>query len=96
MHGLLEGDVHAALGHGARGRRRWRAFVGLAGKQPHLIAMRHPVLAQHGERLGRQGHVAVFGPFAAAHVDHHPLAVDVADLEPQTFVPAQAEGVERP
>ena len=44
----------------------------------------------------RQRDVAVLGPLAAMHVHHHPLAIDVADLEVQPFLKPQSQRVDRP
>src|SRR5262249_32900438 len=40
-----------------------------------------PVLAQFFEQLGAEHDVAVFAAFPSADMNHHALAVDVADLQ---------------
>ena len=44
----------------------------------------------------RQRDVAVLGPLAAMDVDHHPRAVDVADLEVQPLAEPEAQRVDGP
>ena len=58
--------------------------------------MGDPVLAEGFERAGRQWDEAVLGPLAAMDVDHHPRAVDVADLEVQPLAEPQAQRVDGP
>ncbi len=58
--------------------------------------MGDPVLAKGLQCARRQGDVAVFGPLAAMNVDHHPPAVDVADLEVQPLAQSQAQRVNGP
>ena len=45
--------------------------------------------------LGKR-HVAVLGPLAAMHVNQHPLAIDVADLQVQPFLEPKSQRVDRP
>jgi hypothetical protein len=55
------------------------------GEQPGGMAMSDPVSAEGLERARRQGDLAILGPLAAMDVDYHPGAVDVADLEMESF-----------
>ena len=41
----------------------------------------------------RQRDIAVLGTFAAMHVDHHTLTVDIGDFEMEAFVKPQAAGI---
>ena len=68
----------------------------VAGNSQTGMAVRRPVLAEDLQRAAGQRHVAVLGPLAAMDVDHHPCAVDVADLEVQPFLEPQAQRVDRP
>ena len=46
-----------------------------------FFAQPSPVRAEFLEQNGTEHHVAVFATLAALDVDHHPSAVDVADLQ---------------
>src|SRR5665213_757403 len=69
----------------------------VAGKQPYcrLAQEYSPVGAQRFEQGRTQHHVAVLAALAAADMNHHPLAVDVADLQSSHFGPACSRGIER-
>ena len=41
-----------------------------------------------------QRHVAVLGALAAMHMDHHPLAVDVGDVQIKRFMQPEAAGID--
>jgi hypothetical protein len=43
----------------------------------------------------RQWHEAILGAFAAMHVDHHPIGIDVGDFQVKGFLQAQPAGVHR-
>ncbi len=45
------------------------------------MAVSRPVRSQPVERRSGQRYVAVFGPFTAMDVNHHPLRIDVTDLQ---------------
>src|SRR4051794_37509545 len=66
------------------------------GEEPGRVAMGGPVFAEGLERGRRQGDEAVLGALAAMDVDHHPGAVDVADLEVEGLGESEAEGVDGP
>ena len=55
------------------------------------MAMRGPVLAEHGKGPRRKWNVTIFGSLTTVNVNHHPLTVDVTDLEVQTFLETQPE-----
>ena len=65
-------------------------------EQPDRVAMRDPILAEHGQGPRRQRHVAVLGALATMDMDDHPRAVDVADLQIQTFLETQPQRVDGP
>ena len=88
--------VHAVVLHGTSGRGGCTLIASGSRKQPDRIAVRHPVLAQHGQSARRQWQVAIFGPLAEMHVHEHPLAVDVAHLQLQAFLEPQAQRVNGP
>ena len=58
------------------------------------MAMGTPVFAEGLERARRQGDEAVLGALAAMDVDHHPGAVDVADLEVEPLGEPQSQRVD--
>jgi hypothetical protein len=47
--------------------------------------MSGPVFAQHVQGARRQRDVAVLGSLATMNMNDHPLAVDIAGLQVQTF-----------
>jgi len=63
------------------------------GKEPVLRPGEPPVSAQDTEQLRRQHDVAVLAAFAVLDTDHHPAAVDIADLEPDRLGRARPRGV---
>ena len=65
-------------------------------KQPDGVSMGSPVVTEHGEGTWWQGDVAVLCALAAMDMDDHAGAVDVADLEIESFLDPQAEGVDGP
>ena len=65
----------------------------LAGKEPVLGLAPAPVHTQDLQQLRRQHHLARELALAFADMDHHPLAVDVGDLQIQRFLTAQAGAV---
>ena len=84
--GVAEGALHAAFGHGLDGLFGIGCFVAASWEDKTGMAMSEPVLAQPMEgRLGQRD-VAVLGALAAVDMDHHALAVDVADLQVQRFL----------
>ena len=52
------------------------------------------MLTKFFEQLGTEHHIPVFPSLAALNVNHHTLAVDVADLQAGQFGTAQTGGVE--
>src|SRR6266581_4744152 len=68
----------------------------ITGKQPDtgFCAQASPVCAEFVEQNGTEHHVAVLATLAALNVDHHPPAIDVADLEARQFSIPHAGGVE--
>jgi hypothetical protein len=52
------------------------------------------VLPEFFEQMRAEHYVAVFAPLAAAHVDHHALAVDIADLQIRQLGPSNTSGIE--
>src|SRR6266851_591665 len=69
------------------GDRMTRRMPSVAGKQPvrGLASESAPVHAQRIQQSLTQHHVAVLASLAAADVNNHPLAVDVADLKVRHF-----------
>src|ERR1700756_3133631 len=53
-----------------------------------------PVLAQFVEQLGTEHDISIYATFAALDVDHHALAVDIAEFQTRQLGAPQASGVE--
>src|ERR1700692_4314890 len=69
----------------------------VAGKQPllGLAPESAPVSAQRIEQLRAEHDISVLASLALPDVNHHPLAVDVADLQVGRFCAACAGGIKR-
>src|SRR5208337_843433 len=69
----------------------------LARKQPYagLSSQPVPVLPQLVEQLGAEQHISISAAFAALDVNHHALAVDIADFQAREFGTPQSGGVQR-
>src|ERR1035437_4498725 len=69
----------------------------VAGKQPllRLTPESAPVSAQRIEQLRAEHYIAVLASLALPDVNHHPLAVDVADLQVGRFCAARTSGIKR-
>jgi len=89
VEGGLEGALDSACFHGidARLKRRW--------EEPNRIAMGDPILAQHFQDGFWQGNIAVFSAFPMADVQQEAVAVDVGDLQVQSFLQAQPTSIDR-
>ena len=64
------------------------------GKQIGLGLPPAPVNAQGFQQFGTQGHVAVAAALTLVNPDHHPLTVDVSDLETAKFGPSHGGGIQ--
>src|ERR1035437_1405046 len=69
----------------------------VAGKEPllRLAPEAAPVSAQRFEQLRAEHDIAVLASLALPDMNHHPLAVDVADLQVGRFCAARARGIQR-
>ena len=69
----------------------------VAWKQPCAGFSRQaaPVLAQFFEQLWAEHHISIDASLAALNVNHHPLAVDVADFQVRQLGVPRSGGVER-
>jgi hypothetical protein len=67
----------------------------VAGKQPlrRLAPQSAPVSAQFFEQLRAKHHIAILAALAFSDMNHHPLAVDVTDLQVGRFCAACAGGI---
>ena len=67
----------------------------VARKQPvrWLVPEPAPIDAQRVEQLRAEHDIAVLTTFAAADMDDHPLAVDIADLQVRHFCATCARGI---
>ena len=72
------------------------AVPAIAGKQPDagFSAQAPPVCAEFVEQNGTEHHVAVLATLATLDVNHHPSAIDVADLQASQLRVPNAGGVE--
>ena len=97
---LLDHALHRAVDAGACHRFGRRVGLGVVPprgrEQPGRVAVRDPVLAEHGQSPGRERHKAVLGALATMDMDDHPPAVDVADLQIQTLLEPQPQRVDGP
>ena len=66
------------------------------GKQEYRIAVRLPEGAHCVKRRFGEREIAVLGAFATMDMDHHPLAIDIAELQVHRFADPQAERVGNP
>ncbi len=74
-----------------------QAVVATIGrKEKPFVPMRFPIGAELLQRGIGKRQVTVFGSFAPVDMDHHPLAVDVADLQVESFSEPQSERVDGP
>jgi len=102
----VRGFVHAAgperqtkgpLQRGARhrlgGGGRALTTVTLGGKEQRGMAMRLPLLPQELQSAVRQGNITVPIAFAGADMQEHPLGINVADRQAQSFAQTQAAGI---
>ena len=69
----------------------------VAGKQPllRLAPETSPVDAKFLQQLRAEHDIAVLAALALSDMDHHPLAVDVTDLQVSRFCAACAGGIHR-
>jgi len=69
----------------------------IAGKEPvtGFSPQPTPMLAQFFEQLGAEHDIAVFAALSCADMNHHALAVDIAELQVGYLSTAQAGSVER-
>ena len=69
--------LHGSLVHRVTGT--------LSGKEPGRRSRGAPPVAQVMQQRRREHHVAIALPFAAGHMDHHAVTVDVGDLQVEDF-----------
>jgi hypothetical protein len=72
-----------------------RPILVTAGKQPALRPGQPPIAAQNPQELRREHDVTVFAALALLDPDHHPLAVDIGDLQQNHLGDAQSGGIDR-
>jgi len=65
-----------------------------AGKQQYRVAVYFPELAQHFQRMVRQGHQAVPVTLGIADMHPHPPRIEIAHPQLQPFPQAQAHAVQ--
>src|ERR1700688_231237 len=79
------------------GDRRITGMPAVAWKQPcaWLALYSAPVLTQCLEQFWTEHHISVFASLAASNVNHHALAIDVADFQVCQLSASYSGGVER-
>src|SRR5215469_12897274 len=92
LRGSLGGVVHRSCVD-----RVIRRMPTVAGKEPvaGFLPQPTPVLAQFFEQLGAEHDIAVFAALSSEDMNHHALAVDIADLQVRYLSTTQASSVER-
>jgi len=85
--------LHRGIAHGFLGGWPLIAAAAESWKDPKRVAMAFPVMTQHDKRSRGQRNIAIFGTFAAMHVDAHPFFVNVRHLKVQGFMQSEATGV---
>src|ERR1700758_1491272 len=91
------GGVLTGIPEDLGGDRMTRSVPAVAGKEPllRLASEAAPVDAQRIEQLRAEHDIAVLGSLASPDMNHHPLAVDVSDLQVGRFRAACAGGIKR-
>ena len=91
------GGVLAGIPEDLGGDRTTRSMPAVTGKEPlrRLAPEAAPVDAQRIEQLRAEHDIAVLGSLASPDMNHHPLAVDVSDLQVGRFRAAGAGGIKR-
>ena len=94
LQGGAKGVLDAVARHGCGCRGHPETAPARSRKKPHRVAVGFPVLAEQREDLRWQGHIAVLGAFATAHMDDHPCAINIRDLQVGAFLQSEATGIE--
>src|ERR1035438_8573938 len=73
------------------------AMMAVARKQPHagFSVQPMPMSTEFFQQLWTKQHIAISAPLAALDMNHHALAVDVADFQARQFRVPYSGGVER-
>jgi hypothetical protein len=90
LQGGFEGALDTALVHRLSGGGRGHTRARRRRKKPDGMTVGAPVLAQQNQCVIGQRHIAIFVTLALSDVEHHPLAVNIADLQRDAFAQAQA------
>lgn len=80
LEGGSKGVLHAIARHGGGGGGHPDTATARRGKEPHWMAVGEPILAEQLQSPLWQGHIAVLGAFAAAHMDEHPGTINIRHL----------------
>jgi len=92
--GFSEGPLGAVEGHVCEGCGAFIAAAPPGGEDPDGVSVGYPVPAEQLQCLMGKGDVAVLGTLAAVDVDHHPVAVDVGDLDVEGLGDSEPAGVD--
>src|SRR6516165_12559397 len=80
---------------GVQNGRLERSLAIATGKQPARRSSESPIGPKDLEKLRREHHVTIPAALTLFDPDHHPLAIDISDLEENDLRDAQPGGVDR-
>jgi hypothetical protein len=92
---LLNPSPTNRLGNSSHGRRRKRFLARRVTKQPVLRPVLLPVLPENLQIPLAQERIPIFVPFPMSHANHHPLTVDIRQLQLKRFTDPQTRRVDR-
>ena len=68
----------------------------VSGEQPSWVPMSAPVPPEHVQSRAWQRDVAILGAFAAMDMDHAASAIDITDLQVESFLHSQPQRIDGP
>src|SRR5919199_5912073 len=89
--GHLDGNLDAAPRH----RAARLELLPARREEPDRMAVRAPMVAQQGQELWGERHIAVFAPLAVLDMDQHARTVDLGDPQEDRLVEPQASSIDR-
>ena len=92
--GGAAGALDAAAMHGCGGGGHGLVSASGGGQEPDRMSVRGPGMASEGSGVWREGDRAVLGALAPMHVDHESLAVDVSNVEQESFVQSESQALD--
>jgi hypothetical protein len=94
MPGLTECSLDTVNGHGLVGIGGLIMSSAQSRENENGVSVGHPVAAKQLISVLREGNVTILGSLAAMDMDHHCLAVDVGDLQGESFRDPQAASID--